>query len=377
MWSHVVERLRCPQCRSALQAVDTEGRDAEVAAPRWYDSGALLCDRCHVVYPIQAGVPILLNYRTRLAHKVFHAWPNALRTRLEPKGYDLAAGTPPPGEKFVGATFSTEWRHYDYGATLWTGSTSDRLRTFQGECGLSSGALAGKKYCEIGCGLGILTNNAAESLGAEAWGIDLSSAVFRAASQFKENRRVHFVQASVFHAPFSPQEFDFVYSHGVLHHTWSTHRAVEAAASLVRPGGTLYVWLYGYADVRVSIPRRIAYALEVSTRPILARAPSAVTTSLLATLIPIYQLASFLGRKSGTHGTTYTARQALHAIRDRFTPLFAHRHEVEEVAAWLHELGFANLATVKPEDVAKSWSLAMERNVAIRGQRASTVGRAT
>ena len=61
------------------------------------------------------------------------------------------------------------WADYDYGPTLWTAPTEDRLRTFRGECGLSGGDLRGKRFLEIGCGLGILTDAAASRLGAEAW----------------------------------------------------------------------------------------------------------------------------------------------------------------------------------------------------------------
>ena len=95
-------------------------------------------------------------------------------------------------------SFSTEWEAYDYGDTLWTASTADRLQAFRGECGLQQGDLAGRRFCEIGCGLGILTNEAASALGAEAWGMDLSTSVFRAAAQFRANPRLHFVQASIF-----------------------------------------------------------------------------------------------------------------------------------------------------------------------------------
>jgi hypothetical protein len=199
--------------------------------------------------------------------------------------------------------------------------------------------------------------------------MDLSTSVFRAAAQFKSNPRVHFVQASIFSAPFSPQRFDFVYSHGVLMCTWSTREAVRRAAELVRAQGTLYVWLYGYDDVRVSLGRRLTFAFETLTRPLIARLPSPLATAALLPLAPMYQLASYFGRRSGTHGATYTPKQALHAARDRFTPLFAHRHEFDEVTRWLGELGLRDIHKVLPTDVPPSWAIAIKRNVAIRARR--------
>jgi 2-polyprenyl-3-methyl-5-hydroxy-6-metoxy-1,4-benzoquinol methylase len=370
MWERVAEVLVCPGCHGALALRPLAARPADAGSEdRWIDTGVLTCEACKSLYPVHRGVPILLRYATMMAQMALKGWPLAVRTQLSAAGYDFPRDEPPPGEKFVCAAFSTEWEDYDYGPTLWTASTAERLETFRGECGLAEGDLRGKRFCEVGCGLGILTHEAAATLGAESFGIDLSTSVFRAASQFRDNTHVHFIQASVFAAPFRGQDFDFVYSHGVLHHTFNTQEAVRHAAGLVRPGGGLYVWLYGYEDVRVSMPRRLAFALEQSTRPWLARLPPRVATGVLLPLVPVYQAASLLGRLSGSHGATYSAQQAIHAARDRFTPLYAHRHEYEEVADWYREIGLHDLHRVSGTEVSPSWAPAIERNVSIRGWR--------
>lgn len=382
MWEHALPTIACPRCKSDLTLSAFEEESRQIPQPqagntlepsrtncRWVETGAVCCEGCSTMFPIHNGVPVLLNYKTRLAERAVAAWPPAERRYLIEQGFEPPCGEAPRGEKLVGASFSAEWAEYEYGPTLWTASTVDRLKTFRGECGLGEGDLRGKRFLEIGCGLGILTNEAAAGLGAEAWGMDLSSAVFRAAAQFRANPRVHFVQASIFAPPFKPREFDFLYSHGVLHHTWSTKEAVTGAAELVRPDGSIYVWLYGYDDVRITLARRFAYAVEFVTRPLIARMPSPLATMLLLPSVPMYQVASFLGRRSGTHGSVYSAKQAIHAARDRFTPLYAHRHEYEEVARWLKELGFKDVHRVRQHEVAPSWGSAMERNVAIRATR--------
>lgn len=376
MWERAVEVLVCPGCRGklSLQVIAEEWpalpAGAEVTQrERWVETGVLSCATCRYAYPIYRGVPILLRYPTPLAEHAARAWPAEVQAALRDGGLSLSRHPPPAGERYVGASFSTEWQTYEYGDTLWTAPTEDRLKTFRGECGLNDGDLRGRRFCEIGCGLGILTNEAATGLGAEAWGMDLSTSVFRAAAHFKGNPRVNFVQASIFSPPFAPRQFDFVYSHGVLHHTWSTREAVRRAAELVRPDGSLYVWLYGYDDVRISLPRRVAFALEALARPLIARLPPRWATAALLPTIPLYQVASLLGRRSGTHGATYTAQQALHAARDRFTPLFAHRHEFSEVAEWYADIGLKNIHKVTGTEVSSTWALAIERNVAIRGRR--------
>ena len=373
MWQQAIEVLACPRCRGKLTlrvlAEDGPSAGAAPSSQRWIDTGVLSCAACRCVYPLYRGVPILLRYMTPLARQAAQAWPAEVHAAHAAEGFAFSADTPPRGEKFVAASFSTEWQTYEYGDTLWTAPTAERLSTFRGECGLKDGDLRGKRFCEIGCGLGILTNEAATGLGAEAWGMDLSAAVFRAAQRFKDNPRLNFVQASVFSPPFATEQFDFVYSHGVLHHTWSTREAVRRAAELVCPGGSLYVWLYGYDDVRISLPRRFAFAFEAITRPLIARLPPALATAVLLPTVPVYQFASLLGRSSGTHGSTYSPQQALHAARDRFTPLFAHRHEFSEVADWYTDIGLKSIHKVAGAEVSPGWALAIERNVAIRGRR--------
>ena len=230
--------------------------------------------------------------------------------------------------------------------------------------------MEGKRFCEIGCGLGITTHAAAEVLGAEAWGVDLSEAVFRAARQHMDRENLHFVQASVFALPLRRESFDFLYTHGVLHHTWSTKEAIRSAIAVLAEDSTLYIWLYGMDDVRVTRLRHAAYLVESNVRPVVARLPAILAAAVLWTLVPFYQIASKAGVAKRTHSARCTARQAWHAARDRFTPLFAHRHERAEVLDWLeNEFGFALVERVSGTEVADSWSLAMERNVALRAHR--------
>lgn len=383
MWTSSMEALACPCCKSDLelnsfdeqsggQSLDNAeaktlvGRDGDT----WIETGALACNACKTVFPVFRGVPMLLSYATDQMRGAERSWADHHKRWCSSQGLRLPGGVAPAGELLVAASFSTEWEEYDYGLVLWTAPTSDRLATFKGECGLEDGELQGRHLLEVGCGLGILTDASVKMFGCASWGMDLSSAVFRAARQFRENPRVHFVMGSVFSPPFREGFFGFLYSHGVLHHTWSTREAVKSASPLVSPNGKFYLWLYGVDDVEVNWVRRLAYRVESVVRPAIARLPGFAATMLLLPLVPVYQLASFAGRRAGTHGSTYTPTQALHAARDRFSPLFAHRHRFDEVAAWFHELGYGDIVRVGGEKVSPSWAAAMERNVALRARRA-------
>ena len=129
----------------------------------------------------------------------------------------------------------------------------------------------------------------------------------------------------------------------------------------------MYVWLYGHDDVNISPARKIAYVVEEAVRPMIAKMSPGLATATLLPTIPAYQLASLLGKRSGTHKTVYSAKEALHAARDRFTPLFAHRHDVPEVSGWLEQAGFGRVSRVGGDEVSDGWALAIDRNVAVRG----------
>jgi 2-polyprenyl-6-hydroxyphenyl methylase/3-demethylubiquinone-9 3-methyltransferase len=109
--------------------------------------------------------------------------------------------------------------------------------------------LSGARFLDIGCGSG-LSSLAAARLGVvriEAVDIDADSVeatrtlLVRQLPPETWSARV----ASVFDlVPEREGLFDVVYSWGVLHHTGAMWRAVEAASSLVRPGGLLAIALY-------------------------------------------------------------------------------------------------------------------------------------
>ncbi len=109
--------------------------------------------------------------------------------------------------------------------------------------------MRGARVLDIGCGSG-LSSLAALRLGAarvEAVDIDPKSVAATRemltsnAPQGQWSARVQ----SVFDlSPQTWQEFDIVYSWGVLHHTGDMWRAVRTAATMVRPGGLLAIALY-------------------------------------------------------------------------------------------------------------------------------------
>jgi 2-polyprenyl-6-hydroxyphenyl methylase/3-demethylubiquinone-9 3-methyltransferase len=111
-------------------------------------------------------------------------------------------------------------------------------------------AINGKSFVDIGCGSGLFSLTAL-NLGAKhilSIDIDLDSVEccknLRKSAGNPNNWEVR--QASILDAQDIANigSFDMVYSWGVLHHTGKMWQAVSNAASLVRPGGHLYIAIY-------------------------------------------------------------------------------------------------------------------------------------
>ena len=107
----------------------------------------------------------------------------------------------------------------------------------------------GTSFLDIGCGSG-LHSLAALRLGANrVHGIDIDPDSVVASestiARFAPSASATFKLCSVFDmTPGEFGSFDIVYSWGVLHHTGDMVRAMTVAASLVKPGGQLYLALY-------------------------------------------------------------------------------------------------------------------------------------
>lgn len=103
----------------------------------------------------------------------------------------------------------------------------------------------GKKVLEIGYGMGTdLLTWALE--GAEVHGIDLTEEHQRLAElNFKAyDKKANLLLGDAANLPFLSNEFDIVYSNGVLHHTPDTVRCISEAYRVLKPGGKLIFSMY-------------------------------------------------------------------------------------------------------------------------------------
>jgi SAM-dependent methyltransferase len=119
----------------------------------------------------------------------------------------------------------------------------------------------GLRVLEIGCGLGTDGAQFARA-GADYTGVDLTeAAVSLARRNFElQNLPGTFRTADAENLDFADATFDLVYSHGVLHHTPETARAIREVHRVLKPSGRAVVMLYHRDSynyrVNISILRR-------------------------------------------------------------------------------------------------------------------------
>ncbi len=103
----------------------------------------------------------------------------------------------------------------------------------------------GKKVLEIGCGLGTMLMNWAKN-SAQCTGVDLNPTSIE---QSKKRFELHGLTADIRledanHLPFEDNQFDYVWSWGVLHHSPNLDISIKELFRVLKPGGGFGIMLY-------------------------------------------------------------------------------------------------------------------------------------
>ena len=189
-------------------------------------------------------------------------------------------------------------------------------------CGLAPEWFAGRSVLDAGCGTGRFAYGFCR-LGARVTAIDRSAIVLRtvqtACGPFEGFAGA--IAADLLTPLPLDQQFDLVWSYGVLHHTGDTRTAFGHVARHVAPGGYLLVMLYG-------APRSGQlddYRRAVSWEAWRCRCREMSFDEKAAALGPIASPARLLEHF------------------DTISPWINDRHSFDEVQAWFTEEGFVNL----------------------------------
>jgi SAM-dependent methyltransferase len=228
-------------------------------------------------------------------------------------------------------SFDAEWQAFNdlKVERTWGWTVDQRIQQFLLEVGLQEHELQGLRVLDAGCGNGQLTNGIG-TLGANVVGVDVSSSV-EEAERRKTLDNVSFLRADLQNLPFG-EEFDLVYTTGVLHHNPSTRAAFLKLATHVKPDGRMYAWVYRPSP---GLRYRIFRFREALMRPLISRLPPKLQhMAVMANVALLYPLQKRFGRHA------YSREEIVVSTYDNLAPRYAHRHIPQEVASWFHVAGF-------------------------------------
>jgi SAM-dependent methyltransferase len=308
----LLDVLACPRCRGPLTLTATREADGEV------ESGALACGACATTHPIVRFVPRFVgadNYSSSFGFQ----WNRFRRTQL-----DSTTGQPITSQRFFE---QSGWRGHD---------------------------MTGRWTLDVGCGAGRFAEVALQT-GARLVAVDYSGAVDACRQNLGPSARLDVLQADMYHLPFRPRRFEFVYCFGVLQHTPDVRKAFAALAAQLAPAGRIAVDLYPRIALNVLWPK---YWLRPLTKRVPAERLFPLVTRMVEVLWP-FSLA--LGRVPGIgrrlrHALPVANYEGLlpltpaqlkeWAVLDTFdmlAPAHDHPQTATTVRAWFEEQGLADI----------------------------------
>lgn len=354
MRKNLLELVVCPLCKERLSLESFDAESSEETA-----NGLLTCRSCGALYPIIGKIARLLP--TELQSMLWEMHPEFYReygerlpASLSPQGKSAQAEAGDEAlskQKETARSFGYEWQAFseilpDYETNFRWYFEAVSPETFKN-----------KRVLDAGCGTGRHTYYMARDA-REVVAMDLSQAIEVAARNNQDKENAHFIQADIYHPPFLPDSFDFIYSLGVLHHLPDPEKGFRSLLKLLRRGGFMNIYLYwnleGEAAWRRALLKVVTGARQITTRmphTLLKKVSWVVAAGFeVAFVTPARIMERFDSTRTLAdrvplgHYRKYSFR-VLHTDQfDRFSAPIENRYSRAEVAGWFER---ARLKDVK------------------------------
>lgn len=253
-------------------------------------------------------------------------------------------------------SFSFEWNtHHSTQLDMYRGDRSSEEQ-FVRKTGFHSEELRGKLVLDAGMGAGRFAD-VASRWGADVVGVDLSFAVEAAHRNFLDRPNVWIAQADIGMLPFRPKSFDFIFSIGVLHHTPDTRAYFLKLVPLLKPGGTIAIWVY---------PNELDYVIRAQWFHFVNKLSPRMFYAWCRWYVPWLQSRSSDPLVEWIRRLFPPSRQGLGLENDildtfdAYSPRYHGIHSPEEVQGWFREAGLVDVTS------AGGW------NTSVRGIRPAT-----
>jgi SAM-dependent methyltransferase len=329
----------CPShCKNPDPAI-MKKEDIQGHCKKCYESeiteGLLSCS-CGKVYPIVRGVP-------RFLPDAFDQHPDFTEKYFSDIKKHVNAVSDKDKEYFrkmfkdTQATFGLQWKTWGKSDRIY-GLTDDENREWflrdLTSTDIDASYFSGKTVLEVGCGHGRFVK-VLNGLCSEYFALDLGPSVDLAREITKDRPTVHIMQANAMYPPLKDESFDYVWSHGVLHHTPSTRQAFDAVARLPRKAtGWLYIWVYHKGGFIWEYGNRFV-------RSITTRMPKKLLHYIAYSLVPLLYIIPAYNKDVNLSHMSWSACAL--SVNDWLAPKYQWHHSVEEVKSWFKEQGFKDI----------------------------------
>jgi SAM-dependent methyltransferase len=322
MHPELLNFLACTECGGNLVA-DATDADSEI------HEGALYCERCGATIVVTSGIP--------------------------------RAVCAMPDQAQVANSFSFQWDAYNRGSfereTVYGRNEADLWQMILDATGIDESVLQELVVLDAGCGPASVSRQIARHGARAVVALDVSDSIDAVNDQTPTLANVHPIQADLFAAPLRAA-FDLVWSMGVIHHTNDAVRAFHALTRYVRPGGTLFVWVYPrnprpfhWANL---IQWLSAFLARLGLRRLsdpaifrLAGALSYPTAALHMAYRAVRGCPVFRPRTDNARdGVKPVSRRTFHLIwNDALLAPFTSWHSEREVIGWFQAAGYTDVVT--------------------------------
>lgn len=276
----------------------------------------LTCERCARRVPVRSGIPRFVDDVN-----------DALSRRTQ-------------------QSFGFEWTEF----SDWTASGATNFADYFSDLDLRT--LKDATVLDAGCGMGRHARQLAPFV-RRIIAVDFSRAIDAAAQNLSSCENVQCIQADLRSPPLREQQFDFVYSLGVLHHLDDTGEVLHGLVQRVKPGGRVRIYLYWKRHgVTGTLLRGVTVLRAVTTRmplrPLKAFA-WVVSAVLAAGVVFPYKLLARAGLMPPANWplavyAKYPFRVLFNDQFDRLSAPLEKRYDADDVRELLESVGLANVS---------------------------------
>jgi uncharacterized protein YbaR (Trm112 family)/SAM-dependent methyltransferase len=297
--------------------------------------GLITC-KCGKAYPIVRGVP-------RFLPDAFDQHPDFTEKYYADIQNYVSAVSVKDKEYFrkmfkdTQATFGLQWKTWGKSDRIYGFTDEENREWFLRDLtskNIDASYFKGKTVLEVGCGHGRFVK-ILNSLCSEYFALDLGPSVDLAYEITSDRPTVHIMQANAMFPPVKEESFDYVWSHGVLHHTPSTKRAFDAVSKLPKKNtGRFYIWVYHKGGFIWEYGNRFI-------RSITTRMPGALLRCLSYSLVPLLYIIPAYNKDVNLSNMSWT--ECALSVHDWLAPKYQWHHSAKEVMSWFEERGYKDI----------------------------------